>query len=192
VIAFCGVCLALLLLHLPYLIKHREGQLSRGIATAMECRGPFLATMTQDIYELSESLADILGLGGEEKRKTLNAAKLCDIGLSGVPSEILLKRHEWTPEEQAVYDRHPDTGADILRGSPALKRYSKIVRFHHSRYEVVPDAPIESRILCVASDFIRFKQLMSVDRAVLALERQSGLHYDPEVVEAIKLHLQTD
>jgi response regulator RpfG family c-di-GMP phosphodiesterase len=187
VLTFAIICLALLTLHLPLLIVNREGQLAKGISTAIEHRGPFLAGMSQEIVELSASIADLLGLNREETRRTITAAKLCDLGLCSVPSELLLKNNEWTPEEEAIYDRHPDTGAHILRTSPALKSYSKIVRFHHSRFEVIPDAPIESRVICAASDYVRFRRLMGAERALLAMERQSGLHYDPEVVEAIKL-----
>jgi response regulator RpfG family c-di-GMP phosphodiesterase len=185
---FLLVCFVLLLGHLPIISKSREGQLAKAISAAMEFRCPFLAGMTHEILEVTAKLCANLSLTTEETRITLNAARLCDLGLSSTPSEILLKKNEWTADEEAIYDRHPDAGANILRTSPALRRYATITRFHHSRFEVVPDAPISSRILCVASDYVRYKQTLGEERALVAMERQAGLHYDPEVVEALTLN----
>lgn len=182
-----GVFLILGKFHLPQLRFRREIELSKGISTAVEHRGPFMAGTTQEIIEICQRVSEVLDLSKKEQAKLEVSARLCDLGLCGIPSELLLKRTEWTAEEEAIYDRHPDQGAEILSKSKALKSYAKIVRFHHSRFEVVPDAPLESRILCVVSDYVRFKRTMGSERSLLALERQSGTHYDPELVEAVKL-----
>jgi len=142
--------------------------------------------MFVEVADLSEQIGLSLGLRSKDIETTKVASLICDIGLCSVPSTILQKTEEWTPEEQALFDRHSEIGASIVRQSAILKKYSSIVSHHHTKFEVEPRTPIASRIICVSADYIRYKRVYGVSRAMTAIERQSGVQYDPAIVDSLK------
>lgn len=172
--------------HLPVLRSARQRMLAKGIASAMEHRSPFLGGSTLALEKLVTNVAGELGLSGRSERNARLGALICDVGLCAVPSELLRKPMEWTPKEQAVFDRHPASGGAILKSIPLLAEFGGLVRQHHTRFESERNAPFESRIISACSDYLQLIRHVGKDRAVIALERQSGFHYDPQVVEAIK------
>ena len=180
------VCGLLMALHLPAIRTSRMNQIGKAISSAVESRSPFLEGMFLEITDLTEQVAGNLGLRQKEIDSTKVAALICDIGLCNVPSHILQKTEEWTPEEQAMFDRHTEIGASIVRQSAILRKYSNIVQHHHTKYEVEPRTPIASRIIGVTADYVRFKRVYGASRALTAIERQSGVQYDPQVVESLK------
>ena len=184
--AFCLVCLVLLAFHLPAIRLTRMNQIGQAISAAVESRSPFMDGMYQEISNLSGQVSVDLGVDRRSVETTKVAALICDIGLCSVPSAILQKTEEWTPEEQALFDRHTETGASIVRQSAILRRYSSIIQHHHTKFEVEPRTPIASRIIGVTADYVRFRRVYGDSRAMTAIERQSGVQYDPAVVECLK------
>ncbi len=185
-IGFLLVCCLLIGYHLPRIRLSRMNQIGRSIATAVESRSPFLEGMFHEACELSEQVSQNLGLKRKDAETTKVATLLCDIGLCNIPSAVLQKTEEWTPEEQAVFDRHSEIGSSIVRQSPILKKYSSIVQHHHTKFEVEPNTPIASRIIGVTTDYVRYKRVYGANRAMTAIERQSGVQYDPAVVNSLK------
>jgi response regulator RpfG family c-di-GMP phosphodiesterase len=185
-LAFGVVCAVFLALHLPIIRLSRMNQIGRAISTAVESRSPFMDGMFDEISDLSGQIASDLGIRRKDVETTRVASFLCDIGLCSVPSAILQKTDEWTAEEQALFDRHTEIGASIVRQSAILRKYSSIVQHHHTKYEVEPRTPIASRIIGVTADYVRFKRVYGAGRALTAIERQSGVQYDPAVVESLK------
>ena len=157
-VAFCIVCGILLVLHLPIIRLSRMNQIGRAISSAVESRSPFMDGMFQEISDLSGQIAGDLGIRRKDVETTKVASLLCDIGLCSVPSAILQKTEEWTAEEQALFDRHTEIGASIVRQSAILRKYSNIVHHHHTKFEVEPKTPIASRIIGVTADYVRFKR----------------------------------
>ena len=185
-LSFVVVCAALLLFHLPSIRLSRMTQIGRAISSAVECRSPFMDGMYDEICSLTEQVSYNLGLTRKDVETAKVASLLCDIGLCSVPSAILQKTDEWTAEEQSLFDRHTDIGASIVRQSAILRKYSGIVQHHHTKYEVEPLTPVASRIISVTADFVRFKRAYGSSRAMTAIERQSGVMYDPDVVNSLK------
>ncbi len=186
VLAFLVVCTLLLTLHLPTIRLSRMNQIGQAISSAVESRSPFMDGMYAEISELSEQICLDMAIDKKDVETTKVAALICDIGLCSVPSAILQKTEEWTPEEQSLFDRHAEIGASIVRQSPILRKYSNIVQHHHTKFEVEPRTPIASRIIGVTADYVRFKRVYGSSRAMTAVERQSGVQYDPDVVNSLK------
>lgn len=74
----------------------------------------------------------------------------------------------------------------MLKGNRLLAEFAPIVRHHHSRFESEPNVPVESRIISACSDYLHLIRHVGSERALVALDRQSGFHYDPKVVVAIR------
>lgn len=183
---FLLTCCLLLSFHLPAIRLSRMNQIGIAISSAVESRSPFMDGMYAEICDLSEQICLELQIDRQDLEITKVAALICDIGLCSVPSAILRKTEEWTPEEQSLFDRHSEIGASIVRQSPILRKYSNIIQHHHTKYEVEPRTPISSRIIGVTADYVRFKRVYGAERAMTAVERQSGIQYDPIVVNSLK------
>lgn len=182
----CALMLGFTIWHLPVLRVARQRRLAKGIGVAIEYRSPFLAGTVESLEKLVAGVSSHLGLSTRQKERVRIAANVCDLGLCGVPSELLRKNFEWTPEEQSAFERHAASGAVMLKSNPLLEEYGPIVRHHHSRFETEPTVPIESRILSACSDYLHLIRHVGTERALVALDRQSGFHYDPAVVVAIR------
>ncbi len=98
--------------------------------------------------------------------------------------------------------QHPQIGAEILdRSSSTLIQLARSVAlYHHERWDgsgypagISGEAiPIEARIVAVADVYDAltnkrpYKEAWSVEAAIAEIETQSGKHFDPQVVEALK------
>jgi len=145
-------------------------------------------------------LAQHLGFAPDRIRWISQAARLHDVGKIGISDQILLKPGRFTVEEFAVMQTHTTIGARLLEGgqSELMKLAQQIAQSHHERWDGSgypqglsgEDIPIAARLLAVADVFDAlthtrpYKSAWSVPDAVAEVVRQSGLHFDPNVVKA--------
>ena len=150
----------------------------------------------------SRRLALQLGFSAEFANDLLNAAPMHDIGKIGIPDYILLKPGRLDSAELQLMRQHPQIGAEILdRSSSTLIQLARSVAlYHHERWDgsgypagISGEAiPIEARIVAVADVYDAltnkrpYKEAWSVEAAIAEIESQSGKHFDPQVVEALK------
>jgi putative two-component system response regulator len=94
--------------------------------------------------------------------------------------------------------KHPVIGSDLLSVIPPLRSIAPVVRAHHERWDGTgyPDGKIEDqipmsgRIVIVADNFDAlthsrpYAEAWDPDKAASEIRRQSGQHFDPDVVEA--------
>ncbi|MEA2496621.1 MAG: cyclic di-GMP phosphodiesterase [Thermoleophilaceae bacterium] len=154
----------------------------------------------QRVGRTSSLLADRLGLAPEVVRAIRSAAPLHDVGKVGVPDRILLKPGRLTAAEFELMKSHTLIGAEILAGStwPVLQLAEEIAISHHERWDgtgypdgkVEEEIPMSGRIVIVADNFDAlthsrpYAQAWDPEKAAAEIRRQSGQHFDPEVVEA--------
>jgi putative two-component system response regulator len=145
-------------------------------------------------------LAETLGLAKEVVEAIRRAAPLHDVGKVGVPDRILLKPSRLTAAEFELMKSHTLIGAEILAGSswPVLQLAEEIAISHHERWDGTgyPDGrledeiPMSGRIVIVADNFDAlthsrpYAAAWDSDKAAAEIRRQSGQHFDPDVVEA--------
>ena len=154
----------------------------------------------QRVGRAAALLADRLGLAPAVVDAIRIAAPLHDVGKVGVPDRILLKPSRLTAAEFELMKSHTLIGAEILAGShwPALQLAEEIALTHHERWDgtgypdgKVEDAiPISGRIVIVADNFDAlthsrpYAEAWDPDKAAAEIRRQSGQHFDPDIVEA--------
>lgn len=135
-------------------------------------------------------------------------APMHDIGKVGVADAILLKPGRLTDAERADMSRHPSIGADVLRrceaqmqqrGRSLFRIGIEIAEGHHERWDgtgypngIAGDAiPLSARIVAVADVFDAltsrrpYKEAWSVERALAAIDADTGKHFDPDVAAAL-------
>jgi putative two-component system response regulator len=148
-------------------------------------------------------------LTSDKAADIVDAAKLHDIGKIAMPDSVLLKPGRLTPEEFQVIKTHPLHGARMLKaaltelGNDSLIREAyDIAHYHHEKWDGTgypcglkgTEIPISARISAIADVFdaltsVRpYKKAFSPRQAFDILYSESGTHFDPYLVEIVKLH----
>jgi putative two-component system response regulator len=154
----------------------------------------------QRVGRTAALLAERLGLAPDTVEAIRTAATLHDVGKVGVPDRILLKPGRLTAAEFELMKSHTLIGAEILSGStwPLLQMAEEIAVSHHERWDGTgyPDGhteeeiPLSGRIVIVADNFDAlthsrpYAEAWEPDKAAAEIRRQSGQHFDPQVVDA--------
>jgi putative two-component system response regulator len=133
---------------------------------------------------------------------------LHDIGKVGISDAILLKPGEFTHEEFEAMKRHTIIGANMLdravlhsQGGGFLGMAAVIARFHHERFDgtgylaglVGQEIPLPARIVALTDVYDAltsarpYKPAFSPLHAKEIIERESGGHFDPVIVEAFRI-----
>ena len=147
----------------------------------------------------SKILALASGMSEDEAELLLNAAPMHDIGKIGIPDRILLKPGKLDAEEWEMMKKHPQMGAEILgsHNSVLLNLARDIALTHHEKWDGSgypnglkgTEIPLYSRIVAIADTFdalttVRpYKQAWLVGDAIELLKKESGAHFDPELVD---------
>ena len=170
------------------------------LARAADFRDESTHGHTTRVGELAARIAAQLGLTEAEIDHIRIAARLHDIGKIGLSDSILMKPGPLVPAEFEAQEKHTLIGADILSGSrfPILKLAEEIALTHHESWDGAgyphglrgDDIPICGRIVAVADVFDAltheraYKHAWRLDDAVEEIKLQSGVKFDPAVVDA--------
>jgi response regulator RpfG family c-di-GMP phosphodiesterase len=169
-------------------------ELCRRILTTYD---PVLGGEAKVLVDFAAQMAATDHFNDTERHALRTAAWLCDLGLIGVPRELLRafrqKPGQLTERERSTMHHHPiysQTLAALVDGGAEV---GEIIRAHHERFDGrgFPDGlageaiPWPARCLAVAVGFV--ESGLPKAAAVEAILAQSGRAYDPE---AIRLFLK--
>ncbi len=164
-------------------------ELCRRIITTYD---PILGGQTKALVEFAAQMALTDSFTPAQSHALRTAAWLCDLGLIGVPREMLrafrTPNAQLTERERTMLHAHPvysQTLATQVDDSPEV---GEIIRAHHERYDGkgYPDAlageaiPWPARCLAVAVGFV--ESSLGKNAAIDAILAQSSRAYDPEAV----------
>jgi HD-GYP domain-containing protein (c-di-GMP phosphodiesterase class II) len=127
----------------------------------------------------------------------------------GLPDHLVMKPGKFTVEERLLMQTHAATGAELLRqisdeqgfAQDFFRLASSVARHHHERFDgcgypdglAGADIPLAARITAIADvyDALRsrryYKPPLSHQVAVQVVAEGSPGHFDPALVEALKL-----
>lgn len=153
----------------------------------------------------AQVLALAAGKSDSWAEQLLLAAPMHDIGKIGIPDAVLQKPGKLTDEEMQIMRRHPLIGAEIIGDSDSglLQMARQVALYHHEKwdgsgypYGLAAEAiPLEGRIVALADVFdaltsVRpYKKAWSVEQAMVHIHAQSGLHFDPALVQLFAAQL---
>lgn len=149
------------------------------------------------VAALSRDLGLSLGLHGAELEALWAAALLHEIGLIGVPREVLEKADgELLESERALLRSNPVLSQEIIGKIDTLRQVGLIIRSHMENFDGTgyPDGlrgdeiNYGSRILGVCREYDRKRHASkpcTKIEALAAIERGMGKRFDPEVVTAL-------
>lgn len=171
----------------------------RALVTAEEKKEPHNAGHSTRVAQLSEWLAEALGLGHKEIQEVRTAGMLHDIGKVGVPARYLRARKPLDDEDFVVIAEHAGAGVELVREIEFLSGSLDGIAHHHERYDGLgyptglagEDIPLVARIVAVADVFDAlttersYRPALGVDEAAQIVRDRSGTHLDPVVVDAL-------
>lgn len=176
---------------------------AEALATAIDAKDQTTHCHVRRVQVYAAGLGKVLGLGSSEIAALKAGALLHDIGKLAVPAHIINKPGRLTPAEFEKMKIHTTVGAQILSRIDFPYPVTPIVRHHHEQWDGhgYPDGlkgeqiPITARIISVVDSFdsVRedrpFRRGMTRDEALAFILRDSGSHFDPNVVELFIKHL---
>ena len=164
-------------------------ELCRRILTTYD---PVLGGQAKVLVEFAGRMAGTDEFTEPQRRALRSAAWLCDLGLIGVPREMLrafrTKTELLTDHERTMLHNHPVYSQTLAALVDSRGEVGEIIRGHHERYNGsgYPDGlageniPWPTRCLAVAVGFI--ESGLPKAAAIDHLLDRSGIDYDPEAV----------
>jgi len=160
----------------------------------METFYPTLGSQARRVHGLCRAMADGLRLAREEREVLEVSAWLHDVGLVGVPRQIIRRWERSpatiTPAEKALVRQHPALGQELASFVHDLEDVGLLIRAHHERFDGKgfpdklkgSDIPWLARLLAVAVGYAESPQDGAA--AIERVQAGRGKAFDPEAVKA--------
>ena len=189
-------------LELRRVVREVHTTLEAGLLTlglVLEARDLETHGHTKRAVEWAAQLGVALGLHPVDLNSLQAGAYLHDLGKLVIPDAILQKPGELTPEEWGIMQTHTVRGWELASRLPGLSTaVLSVIRFHHERWDGTgyPDSlsgeeiPLAARIFAVCDVYDAliskrpYKDAWHPREAIREIQRQSGRHFDPQVVKA--------
>ncbi|MEJ2502044.1 MAG: HD domain-containing protein [Gemmatimonadota bacterium] len=173
-------------------------QATQALVTAVEMKDAYTRGRADRVALFAGILAE--EMGGMDVDRVRTAARVMDVGKTGVPEDILNKTDRLTEEEFEQVKRHPLISWEMLRHLFRDDVILSVARHHHERWDGRgypdglwgEDVSQEARIVAVADslDAITstraFRQARLWSEAVDEIIEGIGTRYDPNVVKVLE------
>jgi PAS domain S-box-containing protein len=168
------------------------------LIAAVEMRDPYTAGHQSRSADMARGIAKEMGLSDERIDGMRMAGSIHDIGKLSVPSEILSRPTKLTNIEFSMIKEHAQSGYEMLKNVESPWPLAEIIYQHHERMDGSgyprhlkgDEIILEARIMAV-SDVVEamsshrpYRASLGVEAALEEIERNKGILYDRDVVEA--------
>lgn len=182
-------------------LDEREREILHRLAKATAFRDATSVASFERLGRYAGLIAEAMGLGEDEVRMIELAAPLHDIGKLGISDAILRKPGKLDAAEFEEVKRHPRLGYELLSDSSSrfVQVGATIALGHQERWDgsgypaglAGEDIPLPARIVAVADvlDAMTsdrpWRKALPLAEAFAFLQAQSGVLFDPAVVDAL-------
>ncbi|MDA3832570.1 MAG: GAF domain-containing protein, partial [Spirochaetales bacterium] len=177
-----------------------------GWAQALELRDMETEGHSRRVVEMTLNLASELGVNDKDLIHVRRGALLHDIGKMGIPDAILQKPGPLNDEEWSVMRKHPIYAKEWMKAIPFLQPALDIPCYHHEKWDGTgyPDGlkgkeiSLNARIFAIIdvwdalSSDRPYRKAWPRKKALKYVQEQSGIHFDPQVVDAFIKYLESD
>ncbi len=168
------------------------------IMEALDAKDPFTSGRSKRVTFYALKMGEQYGLSNERLSELEIAGLLHDIGMIGVPVNIITKPGDLTDEEYELVKSHTIVGMKILEEIKQLNHVIRIVGCHHEHYNgggypyglKGEEIPVESQIIAVADAYDgltserAYRPSLPHEEAVERIKGASGTQFNPAVVES--------
>ena len=173
------------------------------LARAIDAKSAWTSGHSERVTQLAIRIGRALGLSQKELEVLHRGGLLHDIGKIGIPAGILDKPGKLDEKEMAQMREHVSIGARILEPIPGFREIIPIVLQHHEWFDGTgyPDGcagdsiNLLARIFALADCYDAltsdrpYRPALSHERVMDMITKETGTHFDPVVVEALKRSL---
>jgi putative nucleotidyltransferase with HDIG domain len=166
------------------------------LANAIDMRDTYTSSHSQRIAEWAREIARLLGCTSQEAQAVYWGGLLHDIGKIGIADSILKKPNHLDDAEWEVIRKHTIHGAQLVARIRKLAHVAPIIECSHERYDGSgypcglkgEEIPLGARIIGVVDSFSAmlderpYKKSISEEEAIAELKRNSGILFDPQIV----------
>jgi len=168
------------------------------LVLTLEKKDPYTSGHQKRVATFASAIAEEMGLSQNQIDGVRMAAMIHDIGKNAIPGQILSKPAKLAKLEMKMIKEHPQLGYDILKGIEFPWPVAQMVLQHHERIDgsgypqglLGDEIYLGAKILSVA-DVVEamashrpYRAALGLDRAVEEISKNSGILYDPDVVDA--------
>jgi len=169
-----------------------------GWSHALDLRDKETEGHTQRVANLTQSMAQAMGVSDREMVHVRRGALLHDIGKMGIPDDILHKPASLDEQEWVVMRQHPLYAYGMLSPISYLRPALDIPYCHHEKWDGSgyprglkgEQIPLAARIFAVVDVYDAltsdrpYRKAWPRKKALEYIQQQAGQHFDPEIVSA--------
>ena len=167
------------------------------LSNALELRFPFLSGHSNRVCGLSTRIGERMGLGRADLTSLRYAAELHDVGIVGIPGNLLAKKRRLSEQETEMVRKHPFLGAKMLEGVPGMDATRRAILEHHEHFDgsgypyglYGEDLSMLARILSVAEFYDSgvsarpHREALPEEEVLRMVRGGAGTRFDPEVAQ---------
>lgn len=169
------------------------------LAKAVDEKGQYKVSHSQNTAELSKKLCKQLQLNEKTTDLVYYAGLLQNIGKITLPEALFTNKGKLSKEEWDKLQNHPNVGVNLLMNINFLSEVIPYIHYHKERWDGrgEPEGlkgnsiPFGSRIIAVADAYTAmtsdrsYRKALSKDDALDIMKEESGVKWDPIVVQAL-------
>ena len=169
------------------------------LARAVDEKGQYKVAHSQNTAELSKKLCKQLGLNEKTTDLVYYAGLLQNIGKITLPESLFANKGKLSKEDWEKLQNHPNVGVNLLMNINFLSEVIPYIHYHKERWDGrgEPEGlsgnsiPFGSRIIAVADAYTAmtsdrsYRDAMSKEEALKIMKEESGVKWDPDVVNAL-------
>ena len=169
------------------------------LAKAVDEKGQYKVSHSQNTAELSKKLCKQLGLNEKTTDLVYYAGLLQNIGKITLPESLFANKGKLSKEEWDKLQNHPNVGVNLLMNINFLSEVIPYIHYHKERWDGggEPEGlkgnsiPFGSRIIAVADAYTAmtsdrsYRNAMTKEEALAIIREETGKKWDPDVVNAL-------
>ena len=169
------------------------------LAKAVDEKGQYKVSHSQNTAELSKKLCKQLSLNEKTTDLVYYAGLLQNIGKITLPESLFANKGKLSKEDWDKLQNHPNVGVNLLMNINFLSEVIPYIHYHKERWDGrgEPEGlsgnsiPFGSRIIAVADAYTAmtsdrsYRDAMSKEEALKIMKEESGVKWDPDVVNAL-------
>jgi diguanylate cyclase (GGDEF)-like protein len=170
------------------------------LSDALELRFPFFSGHSKRVRDLSTRIGERMGLARADLSALRHAAELHDVGIVGIPGNLLAKKRRLSEQETEMVRKHPFLGSKMLEGVPGMDATRRAILEHHEHFDGSGypyglrgnDISLPARILSVTEFYDAavsarpYRGALPPEEALQLVRSGSGTLFDPEVAHLFK------
>ncbi len=172
----------------------------KSITEALDAKDSYTLGKSRKVTYYAIKIGQKLGLKKLEESKLELAGLLHDIGIIGVPEDILNKTEALTDEEYNEIKKHVEYGIRILEDIKQLNPVIDIIKYHHEHYDGSgypyhlkgEEIPLLSRILNLADAYVSlisnriYRKKTDSASALRILKEKRGTQFDEKLFDILE------